>query len=94
MTPGWSPITQKMAILSKWNGAELSFHLGGKQLAYFGVKDLGKLEVARSSGSGSPSRLPHDGQRTDTGDKRRGFVIEACKTRLKFDIQTGKLLER
>ena len=92
VTLGWSPIAGKVAVMARRNGAELSFYLGGKQLATYTADDLGKLgvEVAKRQNPGGPVfRVVGCEQVPGTSDY--DFVIESKGKRLAFDILTGKL---
>jgi hypothetical protein len=91
VTLGWSPTAGKVAVMARRNGAELSFYLGGKQLASYTADDLGKLgvEIAKRQDPGGPVfRVVGCEQIPGTNDY--DFVIESKGKRLAFDITTGR----
>jgi hypothetical protein len=97
LTLGWSPTAGKVAVMARGGptGSELSFHLGGKQLASYTVEDLSKLGVEVGLRRGPTGAVSHAefravGYEQVPGTNDYRFVIETRGERLAFDILTGK----
>jgi hypothetical protein len=95
VTLGWSPTAGKVAVMARRAKAELSFHLGGKELASYTTDDLGKLgfEVVSERGPMGPApravcRVVGCEQVPLTNDYH--FVVQAGETQVRFDILTGR----
>jgi hypothetical protein len=95
VTLGWSPTAGKVAVMARRAGSELSFHLGGKELASYTVEDLAKLGVEVTQMRGPKGPVPRAvfkvvGCEQVPGTNDYDCVIESGKARLRFDVLTGK----
>ena len=100
---GWSPLAGKVTVMARGGKpgpdgrrVELSFHLGGRQLAAYTAADLEELGVEvplRRTPSGRPEpRADVRAVRCEQvpGTNEYDFVVESGGRQFRFDILTGR----